>query len=128
MGQKCGRVRRTSESSNGTRRFCSKLCLLPCKQPERLWRKRGSRPERGRGGDCGFFIIFFNKKKVAIVVFYYFLFLLIFFNKKRWRLWFFIIFLFLLIFFNKKRWRLWSATGRTPSPMLSGETLAVRQP
>merc|ERR1712037_698852 len=26
------------------------------------------------------------------------------------------------------RWRLWSATGRTPSPMLSGETLVGRQP
>lgn len=25
------------------------------------------------------------------------------------------------------RWRLWSAIGRTPSPMLSGETLVVRQ-
>merc|ERR1719412_2359902 len=37
--QKCGRGGRSSEPSDGTRRFSSKLRLLSCQQPQRLWRK-----------------------------------------------------------------------------------------
>merc|ERR1712080_694011 len=49
--QKCWRVRRTSESSDGARRVRFKLCLLSRQQQKRLWWQRRSCPKRRRGGD-----------------------------------------------------------------------------